>query len=454
MPSMAKALNPFTLPVFFFAGTILAGTVVLRHPMSLTGEPLRWIDALFTATSATCVTGLIVVDTGKFFSPLGHAVILLLIQLGGLGIMTYTTLVFYLWRRKVTLTDRLAVGQSLLYDPTFNLGRFLVRMVLLVLGIETAGALALWLLDPSSFHPFSAVFHAVSAFCNAGFDLFSTSLTGFGSNLAINAVFMILIVLGGLGFSVLVETAPKLRCLVLGRGLADGGKLSWHTRTVLVTTVFLIFTGWAWIFLSEFLVPEEGESTGTIALASLFQSVTTRTAGFNTIDLTTLAMPSLVLMMLFMLIGGSPGSCAGGIKTTTFRTLLSFAISQIRGREQSVVGRFAVDSTTLNRALTLGIFASVIITAATLVLTVTEGGLVARETARGLFMDILFEVVSAFGTVGLSLGLTTTLSDTGKVVIVMLMFVGRLGPILFLSILQSLRKVERYSWPEESMLIG
>jgi trk system potassium uptake protein len=156
MPSSPKVINPFTLPVFLFSGTIMAGTIGLRHPASLNGEPLRWIDALFMATSATCVTGLVVVDTRTFFSPLGHWIILLLIQLGGLGIMTYTTLVFYLWRRKVSLTDRLAVGQSLLHDPTFNLGRFIVRMVLLVVGIETAGALALWLLDPSSFHPFSS----------------------------------------------------------------------------------------------------------------------------------------------------------------------------------------------------------------------------------------------------------------------------------------------------------
>jgi len=448
--------SPFFLPIYAFGAVIVAGAALLHARPSLAGAPLSWLDALFTATSAVCVTGLVVVDTGSFFTRFGHGVILALIQVGGLGVMTFSTLAFYLWRRRVSLTDRLAVGQSLLHDPTFHLGRFLLFMVAWTLVIELSGALLLLLRDPAGFPPFSALFHSVSAFCNAGFGLRADNLVPWRLDLAVNATIMALIVLGGLGFSVVNDCGRHLMARVRngGRGRTNGKPLSFHSRVVLRTSLFLIVCGAAVIFLAEHFARGNRAGLAESLLSGLFQSVTCRTAGFNTVDIGAMTNVSLLFMILLMFVGGSPGSTAGGVKTTTARTLFAFALSQMRGRPQTVVFNRALDQATLNKALTLFIFAMVTVVAATLALCVTEGGAAPGNTPRGEFLDLLFEVVSAFGTVGLSTGVTPTLSAPGKVVIILLMFLGRLGPILFLSALQSWQTTPRYAWPEESVMIG
>ncbi|MDQ7032654.1 MAG: TrkH family potassium uptake protein [Desulfonauticus sp.] len=439
--------SPFSLPVYFFALTILVGTIFLHHPLSLQNTSISWLDALFTATSATCVTGLVVVDTGSFFSPFGQGVILVLIQLGGLGIMTYTSLVFYLWRRKISITDRIAIGQSLLHDPSFHLGHFLISMVKFVFIIEILGALGLYLFDPIYFSPFSALFHSVSAFCNAGFSLFSSSLIQWQDSIWINLVFIVLIVLGGLGFAVILELYEWLT----GQ---KKSKLTWHTKIVLETTLALIIGGTVLIFVAEFFAHPEQTHLKKNILTALFQSVTCRTAGFNSVEVSKMTNLSLLIMIFLMFIGGSPGSCAGGIKTTTFRTFIAFCWSSLIGRKQCVIGKYALEDKSLNKALTLIIFAFVLIFVATAILLASEGGDVPHHLSKGLFLEILFEVVSAFGTVGLSVGLTPQLSIVGKWVIICLMFIGRLGPILFLSLLQSWQSQERFKWPENSLLIG
>lgn len=447
----ARALfSPFTYPIYFFMLTILVGAVVLMMPVSLTGGSLSFLDALFTATSATCVTGLAVVDTGTHFSRVGQAVILAMIQLGGLGMMTYASLVFYLWRRRVSLTDRLAVG-GLMHDASFNLGRFLVRLVGFTLVIEGAGALLLWLSDPTGFHGWSALFHSVSAFCNAGFGLYPDSLMQWRGSVGVNLTIMALIVLGGIGFSVIVEMEQRLRAKLLRRG---GRRLSWYAWVVLKVSAFMVAGGAAAIYLAEIVGLGRDMPLLDGVLAALFQSVTCRTAGFNTVDIGQLTTISLLVMIFLMFVGGSPGSCAGGIKTTTARALWAFAVSKVLGRRQPVVGRYALDAETLGRAVTLTLLACILVAAGTLWLVVSEGGDVPHAEARGLFLEVLFEVVSAFGTVGLSMGLTPKLSDSGKVVITLLMFVGRLGPIAFLTVISRMQEQPRYAWPEESMLIG
>jgi len=438
--------SPFALPVYFFALTIILGAFFLRQPFSLKSQSISWVDAFFTATSATCVTGLVVVDTGSFFSLFGQWVILILIQLGGLGIMTYTSLVFYLWKKKISLTDRIAIGESLLHDRSFSLGHFLIKMIKFVFLIELLGALCLYLVDAKSFSPFSAMFHSVSAFCNAGFALFKNSLIPWQGDWAVNLIFMALIILGGLGFGVILEVWEKLT------GLRQK-KLSWHAKVVLTTTLFLIIGGTILIGLAESVASNQFDFAHTL-LTSLFQSVTCRTAGFNTLPIEQMTNLSLLFMIFLMFIGGSPGSCAGGIKTTTFRTLVAFSWSNIIGRKQTVIERCAVDEKSLNKAFTLIIFALVIVFTSTAVLLSTEGGDVAHHLSKGLFLEVLFEVVSAFGTVGLSVGLTPKLSTPGKIVVILLMFVGRLGPILFLSFVQSWQTKERFRWPENSLLIG
>jgi len=470
-------IPPLLLPVLFFAGVILTGGIVLHSPLCVQGPQISWTDALFTATSAVCVTGLVVVDTGSRFSPIGQAVILALIQAGGLGIMTFTSLAFYLRHHRVSLVDRVAVGQMLLHDPRFHLGRFLTRIVTWTAAIEAVGALLLHLLAPQGFPLFSAVFHAVSAFCNAGFSLYRDSLVRFRADLGVNLVVMGLILLGGIGFSVLNELgevmAARFRgCLGRndpGRGplcttknSGRGGeppamscpRLSWYTGLVLRTSGWLIVFGWLGILLADFIGFQRSIPDSEAMLASLFQSVTCRTAGFNTLDIGRMTTVSLAVMILLMFIGGAPGSCAGGVKVTTGRALAGFVMAQLRGRDQVVVTRIAIDKESVDRALILVFLAGTIVFSATLLLTISEGGDIPHPQARGLFLDLLFESVSAFGTVGLSTGITAGLSTFGKWVLIALMFIGRLGPLVFLGAVQGLHREPFFRWPEEPVLIG
>lgn len=443
------------LPIVSFAAAILLGGILLAHPVSEGSTEVSLLDGLFTATSAVCVTGLAVVDTGTAFSPVGHGVLLSLIQAGGLGIMTFASLAFYLWRHRVSLTDRIAVGQTLLHDQGFHLGRFLVALFAGVFGIEALGALALHLADPQGFPVFGAVFHSISAFCNAGFGLYSDSLMQWRGDWAVNGIVMLLIILGGLGFSTLTELAMVLPRRLRHRHMTLQPRLSFHTRLVLRASAWLIVGGWVAILFMEVMTDIRiGHlETDDFLLAALFQSVTCRTAGFNTVDIASLSSITLLFMMFLMFVGGSPGSTAGGIKTTTFRVILGFIGSQLRRREQTVVGNRAVDADTLNRAIILTIFSVLAVLAAIMALCITEAGGTDRMV-RERFLDLAFEAVSAFGTVGLSTGVTPTLSAPGKVVIMLLMFTGRLGPIVFLSVMQSWQRSPRYRWADERCMIG
>lgn len=451
-----QLLTPYWLPVWFFAGAILIGSALLSLDVSHAGEGLSFMDALFTATSAMCVTGLIVVDTGTHFTQFGQLVILLLIQLGGLGIMTFTTLFIYLLGKRVSLTDRLAVGQTLLHDPAFSLAWFLVRVVVVTFSVEGIGALCLWLLDPVGFSPYSAVFHSISAFCNAGFSLYSDSLSHWGGDVGVNTVFCVLITLGGLGFYVLNECGILIRRAVMDRKSLRIGipLLSWHSSTVLKTSFFLVIGGTVIIYFAEGVAGNAPVSWKNHFLTALFQSVTCRTAGFNTLDIGAMTNVSLLFMMVLMFIGGSPGSCAGGIKTTTFRALCSFVGAQIRGHEQVRLGRFALSSTSVNKVITLFTMSILLVLIGTVVLTALENEGASYLMGHEKFMVNLFEVISAFGTVGLSTGLTPRLNDAEKSMIIILMFVGRLGPLWLLSALHSWQTERRYELPKADLPLG
>lgn len=468
-----KLSSPFWLPVWFFAIGITTGAVLLRTELSLGGNDLGWVDAFFTATSAMCVTGLAVVDTGSHFTRAGQSVILGLIQVGGFGYMVHTSLTMYLFGRHVPLADRIAVSQSLLHDPAFNLGRFVLRVLLGTLAVEAVGAVALYALDPVGFSPYSAIFHSVSAFCNAGFSLFGDSLTAWQTDWAVCSVFMVLITLGGLGFFVLGDVASVLRSRAgrLAARCADWRcfgsrgrrcktsemsprRLRWHSLVVLRTSLFLTLAGMVLFFLAEWTGGEHSPEVSQTLLTALFNSVTCRTAGFNTVEISHLTNLSLVFMLMLMFIGGSPGSCAGGIKTTTARTLFAFCVAQVRGRSQVRLGRFAISPDSVRKAMTLTMFALLLVGLAVVLLNVTEGGDVPHYEARGHFLESVFETVSAFGTVGLSTGMTTRLSPQGKLVVMLLMFVGRLGPIWLLSALQSWQRDVRYRLPEEDLPLG
>lgn len=451
-----KLLSPYWLPVWFFAGAILIGAVGLYLGVSHPGGPLSFIDALFTATSAMCVTGLAVVDTGSYFSRFGQSIILMLIQLGGLGIMTFTTLFIYLFGQKVSLNDRMAVGQSLLHDPSFSLSKFLIRIVIATFALETAGAILLWAMDPVGFHPYSAIFHSISAFCNAGFSLYSESLMRWSDHWGINTVFMTLITAGGLGFYVLYECASLLKKTILDRHAIrrKAHLLSWHSEIVLKTSLFLILAGAIIIFFAEGLADNVPESLNERVLTSLFQSVTCRTAGFNTVDIGGMTNISLMIMMVLMLIGGSPGSCAGGLKTTTFRALCSFVAAQFRGREQVRIGRYALSQNAMNKTISLIIMACLLVGLGTMILTSLKSYSADYLIGRDKFMIDMFEVVSAFGTAGLSTGITPHLNPIEKFTIITLMFIGRLGPIWLLSALSTWHEELRYRVPTEDLPLG
>jgi len=466
MRKLTFRVTPITLPILLFAGAILCGTLLLHCRAALAVESLSWLDALFTATSAICVTGLATVDTGTTYSLFGQGVVLLLIQLGGLGIMTYTALIYYLIRQRVALNDRFVIGQGIQHDRSQPFGKLLVRIIIWTLVIESLGTLMLYLADPVGITPFSALFHAVSAFCNAGFSLYRDSLMHWSGDWAVNLVVMLLIITGGLGFAVVVEFNGWIddfsrywfrRTFRRGRRplTIQSPRLSWYSKIVLLTTAFLVLGGGLGIFFFEYWAvkqPYGGHGIGL--LAGLFQSVTCRTAGFNTVDLRMMTNVSLYLMLILMFIGGGSGSCAGGLKVGTFRVLIAFLTAQLKGRSQAVIGRFAVEKKIVHEALVLLFFSVVIIFSAVFLLNITEGGLVPHPLSRDLELKILFETVSAYATVGLSLGLTGSLTVLGKIIIILLMFTGRLGPIVLVAAIQSYQKKELFQWPEEHLLIG
>ncbi len=451
-----KILTPLTWPVLSFAAVILLGSLALCWPGFWTeGHSVSWLDALFLSTSAVCVTGLSTLDIGTTFNEGGLGVMLALIQLGGLGITTYTSLIFVLWRNRVPFTDRLAVSQALLNNHGFDLRAFLRHVVGLVLAVELIAAAVLYIRDPVAFGPFSALFHAVSAFCNAGFSLFPDNLISFKGDVVVNAVIGLNIVLGGIGFVVLRELVQVAARRLRGRP----ARLSRYSRLVIRISLWLIFGGGALIWLVEFQrggAVHPGGSGLTLAISSLFQSISARTAGFNSVDLSRLTDASLLILTALMFVGGSPGSCAGGIKTTTFRVLLGYMVSQMRGERQIVLGRRrAVTTDSIARALTLFFFTSLTVCVSVLLLSVTENGITAwGEQAATPLLEILFETVSALGTVGLSTGLTPNLTPPGKAIIILNMFIGRVGLITLLAALQSLRPSRGYEYPSVYLPIG
>ena len=459
-------ITPITLPIILFGGTIIIGTLLLHSQQALAGASISWLDALFTATSATCVTGLATLDTGSTFSLFGQSVILLLIQLGGIGIMTYAALIFFLIRQKVTLNDRYVTGPTLQYRHNLPFLQLIKRIIVWTVIIEVIGAGALHLAAPHDFTFFAALFHSVSAFCNAGFSLYSDSLSHWHADWGVNLVIMALVICGGLGFAVVGELSGRLKtalqhwCRRWIRTPSDpapttpSSGLSWYSKIILSTTIILILVGGVGISFFEYFAARPDTGRAVTILAGIFQSVTCRTAGFNTLDLTLMTNVSLYLMLILMFIGGGSGSCAGGLKVGTFRVLVALLIAQVQGRSQAVIGRFAVERKIMHEALVLLFFSVVIIFLGAFLLNITESGLVPHSQSRDLELKILFETVSAFGTVGLTLGLTTKLTAIGKIIVAVLMFTGRLGPIILITAIQSYQEKELFKWPEEHLLIG
>lgn len=440
-----------------FALLVLAGTVGLKIvPAFYTGEPLGWVDAFFTATSAVCVTGLVVVDTATYFTPAGQAWILLLIQLGGLGMITFTTVIILALGRRLSLRHEALTRSPAEFAQRIDY-RLLTRDVLrFTFAFEAAGAAVLFGAFLGEFTPgtalWHAVFHSVSAFCNAGFSTFSDSVTGFRVSPFVSSALMVLIVAGGLGFITLEE----LYLLQAARRRGRAYRLSLHSRIVLVTTAALLLFGWLAYALLEWRVTLQGMPTWGRVLNALFMSVTARTAGFNTVDYAEVSAASAFLTVILMSIGGSPGSTAGGLKTTTFALIGLLAWSRFRGREIVRVAARSIPEETIQRAV--GLFTAVFgtVTLAILLYLVFELGAASQTSTPAAFLPHMFEAASAFNTVGLSMGITSELSTAGRWLTIVLMFVGRVGPLTFAAALAlaRARSVGRFRFAYEDVIVG
>ena len=440
-----RGLDAARIALLGFGGVILLGAVLLMLPACSTGVPLGPVDALFTATSAVCVTGLVVVDTGSAFTPLGQAVVLLLIQVGGIGIMTLSAFILLMLGRRSSIRVAEALGGSYLRRRRIRMSTLLRRTILLTFGCELVGALLLWLLWRGDFGDagrsvWSSIFHAVSAFCNAGFSLNPDSLMGHAVDPGVNLVVMALIIAGGLGFFVLSEL---IEIVSVRRGPRP--RLSFHSRIVLSMSALLIVAGAVLFFLLEWRHGLSDVSIGRSWLEAFFQSVTARTAGFNTVDIGGLSNAGLFTAIFLMFFGGAPGSMAGGVKVTTLGVIVVVVVSRLRGlRRPALFGR-SLSRSNLERAVALIIIALSLIGVATMLLLITELGGAPHAESRGMFLELVFECVSAFGTVGLSTGVTPTLSVAGRIIITLMMFVGRLGPLTLVVAMERRRRAPRKS---------
>ncbi len=446
-------MSPGVVLMSYYLAAILLGACVLSLPVAAVGDPLPFIDALFTSTSAQCVTGLAVVDTGTRLSTFGQVVLLLLIQTGGLGITTFSVYLFFYLHIGVGTRGRWIIQDTLLHTPVDSLRKLIRGVFLMTLVIEGLGALLL----SFSFVPrmgwgpglYSAVFHSISAFCNAGFSLFSDNLVGFRNDPLVNLTIMLLIILGGIGFLVLRE----LKDLALNRA-RQRRRLSLHSKMVLLTSAILILGGALLIGFLERTASLQGASAGELFWTSLFQSVSARTAGFNTIDLSHFEVPTLCLIMFLMFIGASPGSCGGGIKTTSLAIFIAIMHSRLQGDAHTNVFRRTIPDEVTTKTLALVMLALLFMAVAIFALLVVQlQGLDLAESRTG-FMDYTFEAISAFATVGLSVGATAKLVPLGKLIVIILMFVGRVGLLTVAFAFIKRSRVASVQYGEESLMIG
>ncbi|MFH2137918.1 MAG: TrkH family potassium uptake protein [Candidatus Omnitrophota bacterium] len=440
-------LKPAQLLVVSFGMTILVGAFLLTLPIATQdGSGADFIDALFTATSATCVTGLIVQDTGTFFSTFGQIVILALIQVGALGIMTFSVTLFLAVGRQVSSKERMAMQEVLDQDSAADILGLVKFIVGMTISVELIGAAFLYfsftpyISDPLN-RLYAAVFHSISAFCNAGFSVFSDNLMAYVTDPKINLCICFLIIFGGIGFIVVKDLWDKYIIRKRSRAL----RLKLHTKLVLTMSLALLIIGTVCIYFAESNAALKGMPLKDQILVSFFQSTSARTAGFNTIDIGKMTNSSVFIMIVLMFIGASAGSTGGGIKTTTFWIILKAFTSHMKNKEDISAFKRKIPDVILGKAITVVVLSTGLVILFTYLLGVFE---------QLPFRDLVFEVVSAFGTVGLSCGITFDLNLAGKVLITILMFLGRLGPLtVVLAFSRYTRKIN-YTYAEEKIMVG
>lgn len=447
---LSKHFTPPRIFVLSFAIIIIIGAFILWFEKSLSGNNLRFIDALFTSSSAVCVTGLTVIDIGKDLSITGQIITIFLFQIGGLGIITFSTIFFILMGRRISLKEREIIQSSFLYSPRRDFIILIKSILLFTFFFEFIGV-CLLIIGFSKYFPlkvalYQAIYHALSAFNNCGYSLFPDSLKNYQSDFFINLSIMGLIITGGIGFIVQYEIFRKIK------GVQK--KLSIHTKIVIIITITLILSGAALFYIFEHNYTLKNFSLKTKILISFFQSITTRTCGFSTVEVGILSNQTVLLLIIFMFIGASPGSTGGGIKTTSFSLLLLMVWNRLKGREEVSIFNRTIPKENLSRMISI-IFASsffIIVITSTLLISSRVSG--STELSRHLFVEYLFEVVSAFGTVGLSMGVTPKLSDFQKMAIIVMMFAGRVGPLTLAYSLSRIKVKKEITYAEEGIIVG
>jgi trk system potassium uptake protein TrkH len=446
----SRSLTPARIFVLSFAGVILAGGILLWFPFSAVKGHLRFVDALFTSASAVCVTGLVVIDIGENLTTLGQVITMFLFQIGGLGIITFSTVFFVLMGRGLSFKGREIVQSTFLHTPRRD---FIViaKMVLwFTFIIESLGALFLFIRFSMDFPPGKALYHAVynaiSAFNNCGYSLFSDNLMGYQGDVIVNLTIMGLIVHGGIGFIVQYEILAWLK--------GAQKRLSVHTKIVIVTTVILLLSGAVLFYVFERNHIIKDVPIQNKILASFFQSVTPRTAGFNTVDIGLLTNATILLMIVLMFIGASPGSTGGGVKTTSAALLVMLMWNRLKGNLDLNIFNRTIPREIVSRSISI-IFASALsIAIITSVLLIAGGGNLPPMESRHYFVEYLFDTVSAYGTVGLSMGVTPKLNDLQKYALIVMMFVGRVGPLTLAFSLSRSPGGRSLTYAEEGVMVG
>lgn len=443
-----SSISPIYKILLSFIFLIFIGTILLLLPFS-TKNGISIIDSLFTSTSAVCVTGLIVLDTASDFTFFGQLLILILIQFGGLGIMTFSIGLLSLISGDLSMKWQYTLMSFYSDLRNIPIKSVLKRVIIYTAVIEFTSALLLFIVFIQDMHFLKAlwfaIFHAISAFCNAGFSTFSNSLMPYKNNILLNVTIFSTVILGGMGFLVLTELFRSKFHFTRNSFY----RLTLHSKIVITATVFLILFGALIFFILEFNNTLSHESSFNKILISFFQSMTCRTAGFNTVDIGKLQENTLLFMSVLMIIGGSPGSIAGGIKTTTVWVIGAFIYSKIRKRPQTTLWNRAVNNDTIERSLMLFFFAVFLILTSTFFIITFDS-----FSVKAPFLAALFEMSSAFATVGLSTGITSSLTFIGKIITCIIMFTGRLGPLTIISALTYQKKRYGTNLPEVHVMIG
>jgi trk system potassium uptake protein len=450
-----RPLPPAFILALSMGAAIGAGAILLRLPVANQGLAIGWLDALFTAASAICVTGLVVVDTGSQFTFFGQLTILVLIQIGGLGVMTLgTTILLALGGQPRTSLVRHWLG-GLAGKQTISPRDILWTVLATTMIAEAIGAVLLFLsfspVYPTDQALWLAIFHSISAFCNAGFSLWPDSLSQFAAHPTVNITIMALIVLGGLGFIVLVESTHWIGSRLKRTTRA---RLSLHSKIILSGSVVAILGGAVFILVLESANVLAHRPWGESLLVAFFQSITARTAGFNTVDIAALSNPTILMLMGLMMIGGGSGSMAGGIKLTTAVTVAAVVAQRLRGNHQVYLFGRSLGQATIQRAFVLSVLATAMVVSVTWLIEFVQGGGTPTLAGRGEFMAVMFEVVSGFGTVGLSMGVTSQLEPLAKGAMIPLMFLGRLGPLILMDFFARLPPPPPLRHVSEDVMIG